>query len=67
MIGASFLTLAGLQYVVDGDTKYVDINNKKIKIDMETGKEFEAKKLFSTPPMWFYFLTSVEQFPLEVR
>lgn len=67
MIGVSFLTLAGLQYVVDGDTKYVDTSNKKIKIDMETDKEFEAKKLFSTPPMWFSFLTSVKQFPLEVH
>lgn len=55
MIGVSFLTLVGIKYVVDIYTKYVgiDINNKKIKIDMEADKEFEAMKPFSTSLVGF--------------
>lgn len=50
MIGVSFLTLVGIKYVVDIYTKYVgiDINNKKIKIDMEA-----AMKPFSTSLVGF--------------
>lgn len=33
---------------------------------METEKEFEAKKSFSMPPMRFWLLSFVKQFPLEV-
>lgn len=39
--------------MVDSDTNYVDINNTKMKIDMEADKELEAEKSFSMPPRWF--------------
>lgn len=42
MIGVSFLIFVGIKYVVDIYIKYVgiDINNKKIKIDMEVVMKF---------------------------
>lgn len=47
VVSMSFLAFIGIKYAD------IDIHRQKIKINMEADKEFEAKKSFSTPLMWF--------------